>query len=237
MRALADPMAAAGGARWGDLRKRTLTAVVLAPIVLACVWVGGLAWHALIVLATAGLMYEWIAMTGRRGPGQGIGMVVIGGLYLGLPMLCLDQLRGDAAPGRANLVFLVAVVWASDIGAYVVGRIVGGAKLAPSISPGKTRSGAVGGLLVAMLVGALVARALAPGNLVAAVAIAGVLAAVSQAGDLLESWIKRRFGVKDSGWLVPGHGGLLDRLDGLLTAAPAAALIAVVSGRGVVLWN
>ena len=191
---------------------------------------------AILLLLGTGLAWR---LSRSRALGAGV-------LYLGIPVACLAWLRdsgglggrrGASAMGRSDVLFLIVVVWASDIGAYLAGRLVGGPKLAPSISPGKTRSGAVGGLLAAMIVGEGVAHLLAPGAFGRAAAIAGVLGIASQAGDLLESWIKRRFGVKDSGWLIPGHGGLLDRLDGLLAAAPAAACIAVSAGRGGVLWN
>ncbi len=158
-------------------------------------------------------------------------------LYIGLPMAALVWLRDTGEAGRSNVLFLAVVVWASDIGAYVAGRWLGGRKLAPSISPGKTWSGAIGGLVAAMLFGEATAQALAPSGLGRAAAAACLLSVVSQAGDLLESWIKRQFGVKDSGRLIPGHGGLLDRLDGMLAAATAAACIAAVVGRGGVLWQ
>ncbi len=197
-----------------------------------------LSWVGMIVVALlAGCLACWLISRSRA--------LVAGLLYVGLPLACLAWLRelnglsgnGGEVVGRDDVVFLIAVVWASDIGAYLAGRLLGGAKLAPSISPGKTRSGAVGGLMASMLVGECVAQALMPGPFGHAAAIACVLGVASQAGDLLESWIKRQFGVKDSGWLIPGHGGLLDRLDGLLAAAPAAACIAVTAGQGGVLWH
>ncbi len=129
---------------------------------------------------------------------------------------------------------MLLVVWASDIGAYVAGRAFGGRRLAPAISPGKTWSGAAGGLLAAALAG--LALGASGGRLGGAVLVAVVLGIASQAGDLLESAIKRGFGVKDSGSLIPGHGGLFDRLDGLLAAAPVAAVLAMLAGRGVVFW-
>ncbi len=143
--------------------------------------------------------------------------------------------------GRANLLFTVLIVWASDIGAYVFGRLVGGPKLAPAISPGKTWSGAVGGLLCAAAIG-LAAAAMSPGGLsggswARAMLVAVTLGIVSELGDLFESGVKRHFGVKDSGGLIPGHGGLMDRLDGLIAAGPAAWLLATVLGGGVELWR
>ena len=261
MRALADPGSAGGAdgtpacppsvrpaskrpsvaARWGDLGIRSLSAVVLAPAVLLCIWFGGVAWQLLIAVAAVGLTIEWLLMTGHaRASDDATGLwgpLVFGAFYACVPLACLDWLRGEGAVGRDDVLFLVAVVWASDIGAYAVGRLAGGPKLAPAISPGKTWSGAVGGLLIAMLAGAAVALGLEPGSVVRALTIAALLAVVSQAGDLFESWTKRRFGVKDSGRLIPGHGGLLDRLDGLLAAAPVAAALSWAFGRGDVLWK
>ncbi len=172
---------------------------------------------------------EWMAMV----RGRVAWLRVAGVPYVGLAAAALVWLRFDPTAGRQNVLFLVLMVWASDIGAYVVGRFAGGPKLAPSISPGKTWSGAIGGVAAAVAVASTMAGG--PAGPVVLVAIA--LSIVSQLGDLLESALKRRFGVKDSGRLIPGHGGLLDRLDGMLTAAPVAALLAVALGRGIELWR
>ena len=157
--------------------------------------------------------------------------------YIGCTTIALLWLRAMPATGLTNVLLLLLVVWASDIGAYLAGRAIGGRKLAPAISPGKTRSGALGGLFAACLVGvgAAIWLGLGPRGIWGLPLLAGGLSVLAQAGDLLESAIKRRFGVKDSGWLIPGHGGLFDRLDGLLAAAPAAAALAFALGRGVVL--
>lgn len=158
--------------------------------------------------------------------------------YLGLAALALLWLRADPVAGRANLLFLLLLIWASDIGAYVAGRLIGGPKLAPSISPGKTWSGAAGGLLAAVVVGLLCAFVLqTPVAPLRVACLSGALGIIAQAGDLLESRLKRHFGVKDSGHLIPGHGGLLDRLDAVLAAAPVAAGLALAAGPGVVLWQ
>ena len=156
-----------------------------------------------------------------------------GVFYAGFGVLALLWLRADPAAGRLNVLFVLLIVWASDIGAYLSGRLIGGAKLAPAISPGKTWSGALGGLLAGMIAGAVVAG----GASLAAIAIAAGLCVFSEAGDLLESALKRRFGVKDSGRSIPGHGGLFDRLDGVLAAAPAAAALAWLQGHGGALWQ
>ncbi len=172
--------------------------------------------------------------------------VAFGLPYLGFGAIALVWLRQAPDAGRTNVIVLLLLVWASDIGAYVVGRAVGGRKLAPAISPGKTVSGAIGGLFAAAIVGAGAAGIIGAGVGTAAgtqgvswraVLFAAAIAAISQAGDLFESLLKRHFGVKDSGRLIPGHGGLLDRLDALLTAAPAAGLLALLLGRGVVIWQ
>ncbi|MFO1155126.1 MAG: phosphatidate cytidylyltransferase [Rhodospirillales bacterium] len=163
--------------------------------------------------------------------------LAMGSLYLGLPGLLLLELRADADCGRITLFWLLAIVWASDIGAFLAGKTLGGPKLAPSISPNKTWSGFVGGLAAAALAGGAVAS-LASGW--AAWRLALVAAGVglaTQAGDLAESWMKRRFGVKDTGGLIPGHGGLLDRVDGLLAATLVTALIVAWLGGSICTWQ
>lgn len=158
----------------------------------------------------------------------------------GIPYACLAGLsliwlRGQPVHGLEDTLFLVTVVWGTDIGAYAVGRVIGGKKLAPKISPGKTWSGGIGGLLAGALLGAVIALFL-HGNPLTAGLAGGVVSVVAQAGDLLESAIKRHLGVKDSGDTIPGHGGLFDRVDGFLTAAPVVALFLVMTQGGVPLW-
>ena len=160
-----------------------------------------------------------------------------GVLYAGVAGIALIWLRDDPEVGQANIFFLISAVVASDICAYAVGRVVGGPRLAPLISPGKTWSGAFGGLVGAAVAGSAVAAIMGGGNLVLAAVLALFLAAVAQGGDLFESWFKRRSGVKDSGSMIPGHGGVMDRLDGFLFAGPVAALMAAIVGRGAVLWH
>jgi phosphatidate cytidylyltransferase len=158
--------------------------------------------------------------------------------YLGLGAVALVWLRQSPAAGGANVIVLLLIIWASDIGAYAAGRAIGGPRLAPAISPGKTWSGAVGGLAAAATTGCAAAALLdngAPSWRPAVFAL--LIGVIGQGGDLFESQLKRHFGVKDSGSMIPGHGGLLDRLDAVLTAAPAAALLALTLGRGVVLWE
>jgi phosphatidate cytidylyltransferase len=216
-----------------------ISASIIAPVCLAALWLGGLAWQALIVALALGMAMEWMAMSRDARslhPVVSAGILASGVCYLGPATLALIWMRGDNDIGRANVLFVLLVVWASDIGAYLAGRAIGGKLLAPLVSPGKTWSGAVGGLCSAMLVGAGAAL-LGGGAVLHGMLVAALLGIASQLGDLLESALKRHFGVKDSGRLIPGHGGLLDRLDGLLMAAPVAAALILALGRGMMLWR
>ncbi len=151
-----------------------------------------------------------------------------GGLiYVGLPVFALLWLRDH--PGMQGLLlafWALAIVWATDIGAFFAGRTIGGAKIAPSISPNKTWAGLIGGSVSALLLGWALAHF---AGLDWRLALASpLLAVLAQVGDFFESWMKRRAGVKDSGRLLPGHGGVLDRLDGLITSVPFAALLVAI---------
>jgi phosphatidate cytidylyltransferase len=172
-----------------------------------------------------------VAAVEARGGGdkQARDWAVAGPLYAGLPAIALAAVR--AAPsGLWLVVFLFAVVWSTDIAAYFTGRAIGGPKLWPAVSPKKTWSGALGGLLAGAVAGVIVAAAAGAPRLWPVFLVGAVLSIASQGGDLFESSLKRRFGVKDSGWIIPGHGGLLDRVDGLVAAAAAAALVAFLNG-------
>jgi phosphatidate cytidylyltransferase len=159
--------------------------------------------------------------------------IAAGPLYIGLPAIALIWLRADNEQGRQLILWLMLTVWATDIGAFFAGRLIGGPLLAPRISPKKTWAGLAGAIVSAGIVGA-VASAVdtqAPATVLLAAAGA-LLAIVAQAGDLGESWVKRRFGAKDSSHLIPGHGGLFDRVDGLIAAAVMLALWQWISGGG-----
>jgi phosphatidate cytidylyltransferase len=158
------------------------------------------------------------------------GWCATGVLYAGAMLMAPTLLRADASHGLLALLFLFAVVWTTDIVAYFGGRAFGGPKLAPPISPNKTWSGAICGTAAAVAAGLAVARAGGLGNLVAASVLALVLSIASQAGDLFESALKRRFAAKDAGNLLPGHGGLMDRLDGFVAAAVIAVLVGIIHG-------
>lgn len=168
----------------------------------------------------------------------------MGVVYLGLALLAFLWLRADPVMGRVVILWLIAVVWATDVGAYVAGRSIGGPRLAPSISPGKTWAGLAGGGMAAAAVGLAVALGFGAADLgdfglagLGRIAMAGAaLAVVAQVGDLFESHLKRRAGAKDSSNLIPGHGGVLDRIDGLLAAALALGVTVRLTGGMGIEW-
>ncbi|MET3659867.1 phosphatidate cytidylyltransferase [Aquamicrobium ahrensii] len=149
--------------------------------------------------------------------------------YASLSGFALAFLRGDDQAGLLAILFLFAVVWTTDTLAYFVGRSLGGPKLAPAISPGKTWSGAVGGTVAGLAAGVIVSFLAGTGNHLLLGLAALLLSVVSQIGDLFESWVKRRHGCKDSSQLIPGHGGVMDRVDGLVVAALALYVIGSVA--------
>ncbi len=150
------------------------------------------------------------------------GVAIIGGAALALVWL-----RCDPAAGTAAVLFVMICVWATDTFAMIAGKSIGGPQLAPRISPQKTWAGAIGGFVAAALVGALIAPWLAGGDALTALIVAGALSVAAQVGDLSESAVKRAFGVKNSSELIPGHGGVLDRMDGLVGAALLAAALSL----------
>jgi phosphatidate cytidylyltransferase len=162
-------------------------------------------------------------------------------LYAGVAEIASVLLRHDAVKGFVALVFVLLIVWVTDSGGYFAGRGIGGPKLWPRVSPKKTWAGAVGGLVASLAVACAFA-VLDLGKAGPLLTISGVLSVVSQLGDLFESAVKRRFGVKDSSQIIPGHGGLLDRLDGFVAAVAFAALFGFLRGgadgvgRGLMVW-
>ena len=207
---------------------RIISGAVLAPLVLAIVYVGTPIFEALISLAAIIMAFEWKKLCNGR-----IIWLFVGVFYIGIPCLVLISLRLDPLSGQETIFWLLSVVWAADTGAYAFGSLIGGWKLASIISPNKTWSGLIGGILFSAFIGVSVASAL---NLEASIFLFGLSAFVgtfSQLGDLVESWFKRYFGVKDTGSIIPGHGGLLDRVDGLLVASVFVAIINSLSEDGI----
>jgi phosphatidate cytidylyltransferase len=201
------------------------SALVLGPLVLAALWYG-FPWIDLIAaIAAPVIVSECIHLTPRRPLARVFAIV-----YVLAALVALLWLRHQPASGRETVLWIVMVVWATDIGAYFLGKFAGGVKLAPRISPGKTWSGLIGGMCWAAVASAAMGLAFEQGATFGLAAIGVVLAIVAQMGDLLESAAKRDAGVKDSGYLIPGHGGLLDRIDGLVAVLVVVALARLIIG-------
>lgn len=200
-----------------DLGTRAISAVVLFVIAGTALWFGGIAFGLLLLVGGALVVVEWFALVRAMGLGGGakaaftvLGPIVILGAMAGLWFI-RDHLGLTAA------LWVFGMVWATDIGAYFAGRAFGGVRLAPKISPSKTWSGLIGGMIAAVIVSATIGDR---GGIVGVPLWIGLfMGLLAQMGDLGESWMKRRAGVKDSGKLIPGHGGLFDRVDGLLPVA------------------
>lgn len=182
--------------------------------------------YALPLFLLLGLVLE---LTNHGQEKRDVRWIGLGALYCAIPAIAFPIIREGS--GFALLMFVFLVVWMTDIAAYFAGRQFGGPKLFAAVSPKKTWSGAAGGLLGAIIIGAIFVGAVDGVSIVATILMAAALSVASQIGDLFESWVKRMFNVKDSSNLIPGHGGFLDRVDGLVAAAlPAALLVALSAG-------
>lgn len=209
-------------AMFSGLSLRVASGAVLAVVVLSALWAGGFFFSLLVVLAALQMLREWDFLT----KDEDSIWRFLGMFYVAVPCAALLWLR---AGDMALVFYILFVVWATDIGAYFAGRIIGGARLAPAISPNKTWAGLGGGVASAGVVGGI-CHLFSPYPLTAwgAILLGMVLAVIAQSSDLFESWLKRRAGVKDSSSLIPGHGGLLDRVDGLIFTLPLFALLAYI---------
>lgn len=201
-----------------ELLVRTLTGMMLIGVALFAAAKGGYVFAIFVAAAATAIYYEW----SRIVRGWGVGWHAAGFVYGLLPALALLWIRDRSDNQLALLLWVFIVTWSTDIGAYFVGRSIGRRKLAPSISPGKTVEGLFGGIAAATVLGGVWTLAMGLGS--ALLALAPIAALAAQGGDLFESGMKRRAGVKDSGSWLPGHGGVLDRLDGLVPVAVLTAL-------------
>ncbi|MEZ5744838.1 MAG: phosphatidate cytidylyltransferase [Sphingomonadaceae bacterium] len=225
-----------------DLGVRTVSALVMLAIAGTALWLGGMAWVIFVLVVGVGVWFEWSALSLLMHP-PGTQRTIwraAGAVYAGIGCAMLISLR-ELPLGMFWVLLLVGAVIATDVGAYTFGRLIGGPKIAPRISPSKTWAGLIGGIAGASLViGVLLSRMVDPGfamafadqssdnhdtyfvvghffgGLAGVIVLGALVAVIAQSGDFFESWMKRRAGVKDSGHLIPGHGGLFDRVDGLL---------------------
>lgn len=204
---------------------------VVVAVIAASLW--GIGVGVLLALADA-LVVWWMAL--HRGAAAPLWFAA-GSLWVALPCIILLWLVQSGNASRGTLFWVFAIVWATDIGAYAVGRQFGGPLLAPQWSPRKTWAGLVGGVFCAALAGWATAGIMGANPALPLVLVSAALAIIEQFGDLAESVAKRRFGVKDASNLIPGHGGLLDRLDGLLAVIPAVALLTLFGGGSVLSWR
>jgi phosphatidate cytidylyltransferase len=258
-------------ANWRDLGRRTLTSVILIPLVLLAVWLGDSWFQILVALLAVMMAHEWATIVHDRSSAQfllhaagglsgallapDLSLVVaaialtsivsvalalrreteiniwmiFGVAYVGLPAAAFIALRGEELSGMLIIMWLLIVVWAADILAYFAGRLIGGPKLAPRLSPNKTWSGLAGAITGAGAAGLAFGEATGLGGPLLVLGLGALLGLVEQLGDIFESALKRRYGIKDSGTLVPGHGGILDRVDGLVAAALVLATLVVAA--------
>jgi len=185
----------------------------------------------LFALIAAGSLADY-----RSGRQTALWWGVLGGLYLGTASIAFFWLRDTDPFGFLATVWIVIVVAASDIGGYFAGRVIGGPKLWPKVSPKKTWAGLAGAVVLAFVVGGIFSWATVGTYFKQVCTVSAAASLLAQAGDLAESAVKRHFGVKDSGRILPGHGGVLDRLDGLTAAILVAAIVTLWRGETIFVW-
>ena len=235
----ARPVPTEPNRRYRDLTTRTIAGIVLGGLAIAAILLGPFGVLIMVGVAMGGLAAEWRRLIERGLPAL---VAVTGGIYLLLAGFSFCYIyfgpafESSEQLAQSSLFWFGIIVVANDCFAYGVGRLVGGPKLAPRTSPKKTWSGAIGGLAGAGAAGGLAAWGFAGNSPVLLCLVAIALGVIAQAGDLAESWIKRHVGVKDTSQLIPGHGGLLDRLDGMAAAAIAVAALQAVAGAAPLDW-
>ena len=224
-----------------DLGVRVVSALVMVTVAGTALWLGGWEWTLFVAAVALGVLWEWWGLTANFVRSHVARTVwAIGGIgYVGTAALALQFLRNAPSlqhKGIELILIVVLPVIATDVGAYFAGRAIGGPKIAPSISPSKTWAGLLGGMVAA---GAVMIAAtqiggsgsVSPYYFPMYALIGALIAIVAQCGDFFESWMKRKAGVKDSGSLLPGHGGLFDRADGLLAVMFAIGTLGLMFGR------
>jgi phosphatidate cytidylyltransferase len=225
--------------RKSDLGVRVVSAVVMVVVAGVAFWLGGLAWMVLVALVAFGVFWEWsnLAFAVSASAVARVLWLIGGAIYIGAGAFVAGYLGGVPSEATVLLLLVLLAVVATDVGAYFAGRTIGGPKIAPTISPSKTWAGLIGGMILsAAVLNASVYWILHEplgDKWLLWVLIGALVAVIAQAGDFFESWMKRRAGVKDSGNLIPGHGGLFDRLDGLLAVLFATAILSFGLGRAV----
>jgi len=208
-----------------NLRQRILTAVIAVPFIIFAIYVSKFLFNAFLLVIVVLAAFEWQNLI--KDVKNKASWTLAGVVYIALPFLLFITIH-DVNNGPNIILWMLCVVWATDIAGMLVGQALQGPKLAPKISPNKTWSGLFGGIISSMMIG-FVSSLMFSGGVMFFVFFSGLLAVVEQMGDLFESKIKRHFGVKDSGNILPGHGGILDRIDGLIFVIPVVFLMIVLS--------
>ena len=214
-----------------ELLRRILSAVVMIPLVITLIYLGGFYFQIFMAIAATILIAEIFFATNKNLVWTGVSAT-----YIAVASYALIVLRGDPSIGFTTVCWLFVLVWFADTGAYITGRALGGPKFAPQLSPKKTWSGFFGAVGFAALVGMATGHLLNLEVLWRIAILSGMLGGLSQFGDLLESWLKRRFDRKDMSNLIPGHGGLADRVDGLVAAAIGAWVINEMTAESLLKW-
>ena len=205
-----------------NTRKRIISSLIMIPIALFAIFSSQKLFIFLVIVVAVLMAFEWAEMS-RKMPDKNKWRW-IGFFYIAIPLYCAVSIR---ILDNEILFWMFAIIWATDIFAFFAGKSLGGAKIAPAISPNKTWSGLIGGVLASMGIG-IISAMIFPGSIIFFLIISVLISIVEQISDLVESKFKRIFGVKDSGDIIPGHGGVLDRLDGMILVAPLVWLIILI---------
>jgi phosphatidate cytidylyltransferase len=206
---------------------RTASALILAPIILFACYKGGIIFNSIIIILAIMMGIEWVRIINSKAKKFQKNWLLLGLIYIGLPCLSLIYLR-NLNDGFLIILMLLSTVWASDIGGYLVGIAIGGPKLLPMISPSKTWSGFLGSIIFSSLVGLFFVFFTNKYSF-NWIIMSCIISIIAQTGDLLESSFKRHFNVKDSGNIIPGHGGVLDRVDSIVTASSFLAIYNLIT--------